>query len=347
MENVISTGEQKTIRHILTFYPFEIKSIVRARSAYRVETDKGLVCLKKIRHGKNKVYNGNLLVEQLNVNGFTNTAKYIKTKEGKVQINYKKNIYFCTEWIDGKECDLNDIQEASNCIKVLAEFHKASENLDINAFNIRNNIINWPLIFTRALRDMEKYKIVIERKKLKSKFDDMYYDAIDGFYNRGMVALKYLNQSNYHTISKNNMDKKIICHDSFYYQNIIKKEDKYYLIDLDSIAFDLKVNDLGKAIRRLMYKTSYQWDFSKAKVLIEAYNSVNQLSKEEMEVMFCLLIFPHKFWKLGRKRYIKNKKWSESKYAHKLEKILKYREMQEKFFNDFLEEQTEDLTNVK
>ena len=48
--------------------------------------------------------------------------------------------------------------------------------------------------------------------------------------------------------------------------------------------------------------------------------------------MLALIIFPHKFWKLGQKRYMKQKKWSETKYLHKLNKITCHNETQEKFF---------------
>lgn len=49
-----------------------------------------------------------------------------------------------------------------------------------------------------------------------------------------------------------------------------------------------------------MTKKSYQWDFEKTKRIIEAYNSENKLTKEDLEVMLSLVIFPHKFWKLGK-----------------------------------------------
>jgi Ser/Thr protein kinase RdoA (MazF antagonist) len=93
--------------------------------------------------------------------------------------------------------------------------------------------------------------------------------------------------------------------------------------------------DLGKFIRRLMTKSDFQWNFSKARYIIEAYHTQNPLSAEELEVMLALIIFPHKFWKLGRKRYIKQKNWSENKYMHKLEKVIKYSDLEQNFIDDY------------
>ena len=96
------------------------------------------------------------------------------------------------------------------------------------------------------------------------------------------------------------------------------------MTDLDSITIDIHLNDLGNLIRRLMSKRSYKWDFNKAKILIEAYSSINKLDKNELEVMLALIIFPYKFWKLGKKRYIKHKDWDESKYMYKLTRLIRY-----------------------
>jgi len=52
--------------------------------------------------------------------------------------------------------------------------------------------------------------------------------------------------------------------------------------------------------------------------------------------MLALIIFPHKFWKLGKKRYVKYKNWNELKYMHKLNRLLKYNELQQQFIEDYL-----------
>jgi CotS family spore coat protein len=333
----ISAKEKKLLLSVMGKYDFEVFNIIKARSAYKVETDKGNICLKRMRHGKNKAHNGNLLVEELSNNNFLNTSKYIYTKEGRLFVTIDKLVFYVTEWINGKECDLGDIREAENCSKLLARFHIATNKIDTKKFPIRNNLKNWPEVFSSNLNDLEKYKKIIQRKKIKSEFDLNYLNNIEGFYSRGMYLIELLNSSNYYKLSKAAMESRTICHDSFYYQNIIKTEEKYYIIDLDSILIDLQINDLGKFIRRLMYKTEYQWNFEKALLIINAYNSIYKLSKDEYEVMIALIMFPHKFWKLGKKKYEKNKNWNEKKYIHKLNRLIKYYEPQERFLKDYME----------
>ena len=334
-DNELSAEEKKILQHVIERYDLKVSNFAKVRSAYKVETDKGTMCIKKIKHGKHKVDNGDLLVKRLRDNNFRNTAKYIYTKDGHSYVNISKYFFYVTEWIKGHECDLSDISEVENCSRLLAEFHLATNKIDTSKLAIKNNLKNWPKLFGSILNDLEKYKRIIHRKKLKSEFDIMYLSYIDSYYSRGLYLLNMLNKSDYHKLSIEASKNKTICHDSFYYQNIIKMEDKYYIIDLDSIMIDLQINDLGKFIRRLMHKSEYQWDFEKALLIIKAYASINKLTKSEYEAMIALILFPHKFWKLGKKRYTKNKGWNESKYIDKLTKITKYNEPEQKFLNEY------------
>lgn len=321
---------------ILKNYDFIIIEIKKVRSAYKVITSSGCYCLKKMKHGTHKVKNGYILVEQLIKNNFMNVARYIKDKNGNFYVTYNGYIFYVTEWIDGDECNLKNMDEAINCVQLLANFHLASKNVDVSKLKIRNNLKNWPKIFTNNLNEMASYKRLIDKKILRTEFDINYGDYIDKFYSRGIMAINILNSSEYYKISREANEKKTICHDSFYYQNILLKDGKYFLVDLDSIIIDLQINDLGKLLRRLMTKKEYLWDFQAAKEIINAYSSINPLRIGELQAMLALIIFPHKFWKLGKKRYVKQKNLSEFKYSSKLNKIVEHCELQDVFINDYL-----------
>ncbi|MCY6484062.1 CotS family spore coat protein [Clostridium aestuarii] len=331
----ISEKESVIIKRVLDRYDFEVVSLKKARSAYKVKTNEGNICLKRFKHGKYKAENGRILVEELAKNNFFNTAKYIKTKNYNMFVKYKRFFFYATEWIDGDECDFNKISEATNCAKLLARFHKAAK-IEPGKLKIQNNLKNLPQIYKNKLYDFDKYKQFISKRMIKNNFDLIYLKNIDEFYNRGIITLRILNDSEYYRLSQKASIENTICHDSFYYQNIINKNNEYYIIDLDSIVVDLQVNDLAKFIRRLMSKSSYRWEFEKAKKIIEAYSSVNKLSKNELEIILAIIIFPHKFWKIGRKRYIKHKNWNEYKYIQKLNKILANSELQEKFLQEYI-----------
>ena len=332
----VSDREGKIIDKVLGLYNFELISYEKVRSVYKVKTGLGHICLKKLKHGKNKAENGNILVEALYRNNFFNTPKYFRTRNNKLFVRYKKLFFYATEWIEGNECKLDNVEEAINCTKLLAEFHKVTSKINCKSLKIKNNLKNWPKVYKEKTYELNKFDKVIDNKKIKSSFDIEYKKNIETFFNKGLFSLKILNESEYYRLSEIASKNHTVCHDSFYYQNIIKKGEDYFLIDLDSIIIDLRVNDLGKFIRRLMSKKDYSWSFEKAKNIIESYDSINKLTKEELEVMLALIVFPHKFWKLGKKCYIKHKDWNDQKYLHKLNKILTESNLQETFIEEYL-----------
>lgn len=334
--DTISDKERKLIYNVLSQYNFEVSNCTKVGSVYKIETSSGNLCLNRTRHSKHKSNNGVVIVQELIKQGYHSITKHYKTKEEKSYVKNKKLLFYVTDWIDGEECDLNDIEEVICSIKSLAQFHVAINSIDRSKLNFKNNLKNFPKIFAESLRELEKYERVINNKRIKSEFDLSYYDYIQSMYHRGMVALNLLNTAGYYKISKYTNRNKILCQNTFYYQNIIKKDDIYYIIDLENMIIDLQAADLGRFLRKLMFKRNFKWDFDKAKMLIDAYISINKLDKNELEVMLALIIFPYKFWKLGRKRYIKHKSWDESKYMHKLTKLIKYDELQNKFLEDYL-----------
>ena len=92
---------------VLNQYNLEFVSAEKIRSAYKILTNSGNFCLKRMKHGKSKAKNGCILTEELLLNKFTNTSKYFRTKDGSFYVRYKNNIFYLTEWIEGFDCDFN------------------------------------------------------------------------------------------------------------------------------------------------------------------------------------------------------------------------------------------------
>lgn len=335
--NIISKNEDALIKKVLNRYDFEVVNYKKAKNAYKIHTKEGDICLKKFKHGLYKVENKNILVKELLKRSFKNTAKFIKTKNNNLFIFCKKKFFYATEWIDGDKCDIFVLDEAKNCAKLLAKFHIATNSIDKTNMHLKSNLKNLPEIYKNKLYDLFKFKDAILNKKIKDDFDKTYLRNIDNFYKNGLVTLEILNDSDYYRLSKNAKLEQTICYNSFDYENIIKKDNMYYIINLDNILIDMQINDLNKFIKRLMNTDEYNWDFKKAKEIIYKYNSIKKLTKGELYVMLALIIFPYEFWKIGKNKYYKYKNWNEQEYSRKLNKILKKVNAKEKFIKNYLD----------
>ncbi|WP_187119272.1 CotS family spore coat protein [Clostridium polynesiense] len=321
-------GEKNILEKVLKNYNLNILEVYRKRSAYKVVAKEGLYCLKRMKHGEHKVKNGYILTKELNRLGFYNTAEYMLTANKKLYVKEAKYIFYLTTWIDGIESNLYESKEISECIKLLAKFHLAVQNINIGNLLLEDNSNKWIRHYENKLNDLKLYEKIIKEKLMLSQFDNLYEQDILDEYNYGRFSLDLISSCDYNII---NSSMKGICHDSFYYQNIITMNDEYYIIDLDSIVMDIQIVDLAKLIRRLMYSHNYKWDFNKAKVIIETYNSVKKISPPELKLMLAVIAFPHRFWKIGKKRYIKPNQWSEIRFYKKLKKYINIKRAMKNF----------------
>lgn len=333
----LTSKEKDILKEVIKKYDFEVYDILKARSAYKLITSNGEFCLKQMKHGEKRIVNGSILSSCLREKGFTNTANYIKTKNGTTFVKLKRHLFYLTTWIDGNECILDNIEEVMKCSELLAEFHLAARNIESKKLNFKGHFYNSIILFSNCINDFAKYNVIINEMKLKNEFDYIYQQNLNYYTSRGYRALNIMNKIDYDKLLDDAKKNRTICHNSFYYQNIMKADEKYYIIDLDSIMIDVQVIDLAKFIRRLMYKKEFEWNFNNAKSVIEAYSSTKKISFDEMNLILAYITFPHKFWKIGRKRYLNKKNFSEGKFNHKLHRIIKYKDKEEKFIGDFIE----------
>lgn len=338
IDNSINPKEMTMVEEILKRYSVVPEKIEKVRSVYRIYSADGIYCLKKASKGSKKAIKVMHLTEYLKNNGFNNVAKFYKTSENKEYVRLHKNVYYLTDWINGHECSCDNKEEMEHAAALLAHFHISAKGFSNSSLKNESSFKNWQSILKEDMQDLLRFRKMIYMKKIKTTFDIQYYDAIEAILGQMDKSIKLLENSNYISLSKYEKGEKTVCHDSFYYQNIIvDNENNMFIIDLDSAAYDITVYDLGKFIRRLLYKSTYSWDFEFARALIEAYSQVKPLSPEELEILLPFIIFPHKFWKLGIKRYVKRKRWSEETYIKKLRRFLRFIDKQNEFIDKYLD----------
>gem|GEM_PF-417119 len=325
--------ERDVLNEVLRHYDFRTASIEKIRSAYKVCTDKGDFCLKRVSHGYDKAKKTLYIIDHLKENGCNSLAEYYHSKAGKVLLKYRDAAFYLTNWIEGREASFSDPEEILDCSELLANFHNMAKGFKTpRHVKMKAHTKKWSKSFKKYMDEMKGFKEYIDHLKIKSEFDYTYRDSIDIFMKEAEYSIKVLDHSRYDKLCKYYISERYVCHDSFYYQNIlIDNTGKQYIVDMESCQYDIPVSDLGKLIRRVLSKKHFRWDFDFCRKMIERYCKVCPLTKEEYEILLSILIFPHKFWKLGKKRYIRNKKWDEKKYGKKLHRLLRERKYKREF----------------
>lgn len=333
----IAAAEYNMVLNILKNYEIQIKNITRQKNEYRIDTLQGSCCLKRTRHGKNNVLLLFNMSEYITHKGFCSVPGYFKTKDGKLFVKYKHCYFYLTDFIEGRAANPDDPAELIDCVKTLAGFHASISGTEgAGYFEVQSNLKNWPLIFMEYCSKLGWYKRIIDKKNIRSDFDNIYYFNIDYYKKIGTSAMELLSRANFHELSDITSRNRSIFIKKFSSKNLIySNEGKIIISDISTAVKDTTINNLGKIMRKILSRDSYGWKFKIAEEIIEAFRSIVPMSDDELKGLLAFIIFPFEFCKLGRRRYEKHKYWSEEKYMRKINKQLKYKDKISEFIKDY------------
>lgn len=314
---------------------FKVKQIIPVRSVYRIVTDKGFFCLKRLRFPLEDMQFIFSAVEHLRKKGFDNIFSVVKQKNGDDFIIFKGEKYFITEWIDGRECDFMNPLDIDAAIELLARLHNAAEGYAPEVCpGDRCYYGKWPENFRKRIDEMKLIKDQVMSKPEKNDIDEIYLDYVDMCINDGEEALLLLNKTGYKDLSEEAAKKGSFIHHDFAHHNILHTFDgRTYVVDFDYCIMDIRIHDVGSLIIRNMKKSN--WDIDKALDIIEGYDRRNPIGSEELKVLAPFFLFPQDFWMISRQYYIERKAWDEEDFADKMSTKSEYTLMRRKFIEEY------------
>ncbi|MFZ5351220.1 MAG: CotS family spore coat protein [Bacillota bacterium] len=313
----------------------EIRQIVPGRTSYRITTDKGMFCLKKLRF---KLEEMNFVIqaaEHLKNNGFDCVFDIIWQDDGSFLYEFNHDKYYLTQWIDGKENDFLNPMDLYMAVDTLVQFHNCScgfvpDNLPEN----RDYLGKWIESFKLKLFEIMDIKQTILGRCTESSFKREYIRNVESIISEAEEAVSLIDVDVYQQAVDAARRQKSFIHHDFGHNNIIHTFDgRTYLQDLDFCVLDLRIHDLGSFILRCMKKSN--WDVDKAFHIIDCYNDKKPLSRDELKLLVPFLLFPQDFWQLT-KQYCKDlTKCDSSEYMEKVSRKIEYASLRKRFIDEF------------
>ena len=311
---------------ISTQFGFEIRDMIPQRGVYLIKTNRGNKCLKKVNYGPHKLMYIYKAKEHIINNGFDKIDKNELNLKGLPYALVNEDLYVVTQWIDGRECDFKNESDLKLAAEVLAKFHNAARNFTPeDNLKARNDIGKLPFTFEKRLMTLNKMRDLARKNKKKTDFDILYLENVDFYIELAKRASKSLDIGCYNRVCQNDSQDKVLCHHDFTYHNILIKDNgDTYIVDFDYCKEEIQVYDVAtlmiKALKRL------DWDRGKAKIILDSYNAIKPITKDELNVLKALLIFPQRFWRLANRYYYKEPGWSEASFMKKMREILDEKE---------------------
>lgn len=316
-------------------FDIKIESIKPNKGIYFLKTDKGTRCLKKINYGIQKLLFVYGAKEHLINNGFSTVDRYFLNAEGLPYALVNEDIYTLSEWIDGRECDFQNREDLIIATKTLAKLHISSKGYEPpENSKLKTDLGRWPHLMEKRIKSLDKMKDMARKKGAKSPFDLNYVKIVQFYKDLGKRAVNILNDSQYMELCRITEEEKSFCHHDYTYHNIIiDKDNSVSIIDFDYCKREIKVFDISNFMIKVLKRVN--WDIDYAKVIIDAYNSVNPLSEDEYRVLFAFLVFPQRFWRLSNRYYYNEVNWAPNTFNKKIEELISEQDNYLKFIEEF------------
>ncbi|MCY6355523.1 CotS family spore coat protein [Clostridium sp. ZS2-4] len=318
-------------------FDIRIESIKPNKGVYFLKTNKGMKCLKRINYGVQKLYFVYAAKEHLINNGFEYVDKYDLNIEGEPYALVNEDVYTLSQWLEGRECDFHDNDDIIMAAKALAHMHLASKGYDPpENSKLKTDLGRWPHLMEKRVRALDKMRDMSRKRSRKGDFDFNYVKSVEFYKKLGKRALKVLNDSNYLDICRVTEEEKSFCHHDYTYHNIIMDENNQVnIIDFDYCKREVRVYDISNFMGKVLKRR--EWNIQCANIIIDAYNEVSPLSKEEYRVLFAFLLFPQRFWRLGNRYYYNEVSWANNTFNKKIQTLISEQEQYMKFIEDFKE----------
>ena len=333
-------------------YRLKIYNIYRARGAFLLETDCGLKLFKCFEGSRNRALFENKVKEHLFQNGYLNTDLFIKTMDDDIISEDSAGCqYIMKNWFWGEECNLKELSQIEVASANLARLHCSLTEVDFTKEQLEHNICaDLTECFDKRNRELKRVKAYIRDKRQKNEFEISYLNYYDDFYDQGIQAAERLACSSYEELLAEAVQQQRVCHGNYTYHNIImlkNKEDaltKTFIppgwinrqplsaselsascnqviatTNFEKSYIGLQIADLYQFVRKVMEKND--WDILYGSNMIEAYDRIKPITKKELNILYVLLLYPEKFWKITNFYYNSKKAWVSGRSIQKLNSI--------------------------
>lgn len=307
----------------------KFKDTEKQRAVFKVTSDNKNYCLKKVYYDE-----GNLLfvysaMEWLYRNNIL-LPKLLPSIDNSRFIYYDDMLFILTPWVEGEKCNFDSLIDIRLSIKTLAKLHKCSKNFKpILGSTNRTGLDDYYLSINKHFND------ILETANLastyKDKFSRLYLDNLDNNLSLAKLSLEIAS-----SIDNTNLNVSL-CHGDYVNKNILINNDDVWIIDFDKCKIDYCAHDLAYFLRRLLKRSTTNWNPALTIDIINTYNKFNNLTQSDLKYILAYLAFPQKFWKISRDYYKNINKCNKNAFISLFTKGLDRSADQLDYINNMIE----------
>ncbi|MEF9934273.1 MAG: CotS family spore coat protein [Clostridium sp.] len=302
-------SHKEIIDFVLSQYNLTIKKLEsikfkdtdKQRAVYKVITNKGPKCLKKVYYDKDTLLFIYSTIEWLNMKGIK-CPRLLPSREGVRYVEYNEHIFILTDWIDGRKCCYDNIDDVLIAAKNLANLHKSSYGfVPIRNSTLRVSCTDYYNSYNKHLCQIQS--TLKKASKCNDYFSNKFIENYEVNLNKARDSVNILSTIDFTDQFGDNVSTFSICHLDYVNKNLIFSNNGLYIIDFDNTKIDYPVHDIVYFVKRILKRKTTSWNFDIFEKAMDQYESVRTLSHKEHLFILAALNFPHKYWKISRDYY--------------------------------------------
>ncbi len=318
---------------VLQGFRIRPKRIVKEKSYYIISTDKGSRVIKKCMDTKGHLLFQNEIKEFLHRSGFKNVDRFYLSTQSTPFFEYDENIYVMTDHFNFKESVFSDNEDFVKIIKTVSEFHKVSANIDFKNESYYGNE-NLTTTYKKQIIEIETIKKGIRQRGKLSDFDVLFLKNYDHYMELMKESLQLLEKTKLSVALAYSKNAKTISHNLLKEEHLLIDHDKVYITGFSQACIDYQIFDVCAIIQR--YAKNLPLEHFGVYDILELYDKTNPIAKEDVEILYPILIYPNKFVKICKQYYAKKRSWTPSAIINRMSEVIDSKEKYENFVNGVL-----------
>lgn len=303
--------------------------------------------------------------EKAGGNGSLRMDRFVRNREGSLLTeDHFGRCFVLKEWTEGKECEVRTLEDLYHGVRAAACMHQTMRQLktaDIEERLIRekeqrmkeqsvgeteeekavpdDNRDTDPVkiahlasgescldLWMRRKKEITRVQSYIRRRKNKNALEQLIMRETPYFAEQAEEAIMMLGEVSQKTPNR-------ICHGDFHYHNLIYSPEENWICRSSRFYMGPQIADFYLFLRKCMEK--HNWNWSLAENLLTIYQQNCSIEPEELQFLYCLFLFPEKYWKQLNFYIQSNKAWMPEKNVVKLQNVIGLEAERQTFLEKF------------
>ena len=318
---------------VLAGFGIRARRVIKEKSQYICFTDKGNKYIRRSFDSAERIMFQHEAKERLHDAGFSSTDRFEMTasKQGEPFVAFDGGLYTMTAHAVLREPDFTDNDIFRLALDTAAAFHNAARRLRFAGHVFyADHSTGAPSadVFRKHFSQLTTMKKKLSSQKKLSDFDVLVLKNYDFYIGLIETAAEMLEKFNFDTLDLAARRAHHLCHGALKEGNMpiytVGSHDRIQISNFSRAAVGSTLSDVATLIAR--YMKNMPDKPLPLNDIIALYTAKCPLGTDELQVLYPLLIYPHKFIRICNQYYSKKRTWTPNALTNRMEATIKNKE---------------------